>query len=261
MKNFFKKKQNKEENNFDNFPPIGGLMVSKMVVDENIKPNFMYREKRTRPEDSGWRIFTGFETEEYNNNPDNIGIYNPSTILKIDPSLQEILLNGIGSVYERSNDNSVWNKVTDFDLEDDYMTTHRLTEDWTIEINNLFERSVEEDGTLIYTTGDKSIRLIVWNSDKNKQELYDDYSRDIENRDQTKSKTFNKFEYSDNDVSRIGYLIEENDEEKIYSVIYGFSIIDKEFLQIAIYFDEKNDLDWAINTWKNIKLNARNKQQ
>ena len=254
MINFFKKKQNKEENNFNNFPPIGGLMVSKMVVDENIKPNFMYREKRTRPEDSGWRIFTGFETEEYNDNPSNIGIYNPSTILKIDPSLQDILLKGFGSVYERSNGNSEWYKVTDFDIEDDYMTTHRLTEDWTIEINNLFERSIEEDGTLYYTTGDKSIRLIVWDSEKNKQGLYVDYSRDIENRDQTKSKTLDKFEFSDNNVSRIGYLIEENDNKKTYSVIYGFSIIDKEVLQIAIYFDEKNDFDWAINTWKNIKL-------
>lgn len=254
MKNFFKKKQNEDKNNFDNFPPIGGLMVSKMIVDENIKPNFMYREKRTRPEDSGWRIFTGFETEEYNDNPDNIGIYNPSTILKIDPSLQDILLKGIGSVYERSEDNSEWYRVTDFDIEDDYMTTHRLTEDWTIEINNLFERSVEEDGTLYYTTGDKSIRLIIWNSDKNKQELYFDYSRDIENRDQAKSKTLDKFEFSDNDVSRIGYLIEESEDEKTYSVIYGFSIIDKEIIQIAIYFDEKNDFDWAINTWKNIKL-------
>lgn len=43
---FFEKKQ--EEENFDSFPPIGGLMVSKMVTDQNIKPRFMYREKRTR---------------------------------------------------------------------------------------------------------------------------------------------------------------------------------------------------------------------
>lgn len=252
--NFFKNKQNEEDNNFNNFAPIGGLMVSKMVVDENIKPQFMYREKRTRPEDSGWRIFTGYETEEYNDNPDNVGIYNPSTILKIDPSIQDILLKGVGSVYERNDANSEWYQVTDFDIEDDYMTTHRLTEDWTIEINNLFERSIEEDGTLYYTTGDKSIRLIIWNSDQNKQELQLDYSKDIENRDQTNSKTLAKFDFSDSDVIRIGYLIEENDDEKKYSVLFGFSIIDKEVIQVAIYFDEVNDLDWATTTWKNIKL-------
>jgi hypothetical protein len=251
---FFKKKQNQDEKKFDNFPPIGGLMVSKMVVDENIKPRFMYREKRTRPEDSGWRIFTGLETEEYNENPDNIGIYNPSTILKIDSSIENILLKGIGSVYERAGDDSEWYKVTDFDLDDDFITTHRLTDEWTIEINNLFEREIEEDGTLFYTTGDRSIRIIIWNSEESKQQLYEKYKQNIESRDQGKFRTLDKFEFSDNSILRIGYLIEENDERKMYSVIYGFSIIDKEVLQIALYFDEKEDYDWAINTWKNIKL-------
>ncbi|MFH6997574.1 DUF2185 domain-containing protein [Flavobacterium sp. FlaQc-57] len=249
---FFKKK----EKNFEDFPPIGGLMVSKMVVDKNIKPGFLYREKRTRPEDSGWRIFTGFESEEYTDNSANAGIYDPSTILKIDPSIKDILLKGVGSVYERTKDNSEWYKVTDFDLEDDYMTTQRLTEKWTIEINNLFERTIEEDGTLYYTTGDKSIRLIVWNSEKNKEELYEEHKQDLDNRDQTKSKTLNKFEFSDNEASRIGYLIEENDEQKVYNVLFGFSIIDKEVIQAAFYFDEKADFDWAINTWKSIRLKA-----
>lgn len=253
MLNFFKKKNNlKEEESFANFPNIGGLMVSKMVVNENIKPHFMYREKRTRPEDSGWRIFTGFETEEYNDNSNNIGIYNPSTILQIDPSIKDLLLKGVGSVYERT-ENGAWYRVTDFNLEDDYLTTHQLTEEWTIEINNLFERSIEKDGTLYYTTGDKSIRMTIWNADKSREELYAQHSADIENRDQTKAKTLEKFEFSDNQVLRIGYLIEENDEVKTYMVLYGFSVIDKQVVQLAIYFDEKNDLDWATHTWKNIK--------
>ncbi len=255
MINFSINKQNWEENNFDNFPSIGGLMVSKMVVDKNIKPRFIYREKRTLLEDSGWRIFTGLETEEYIDNPDNIGIYNPSTILNIDPSIENLLLNGIGSVYEK-NENGVWDKVTDFEMEDDYMTTHRLTEKWVIEINNLFERSIEEDGTLYYTTGDKSIRLIVWNSDKNKEALNAEYIQKIELRDQSKSKTLDKFDLSDNEISRVGFLIEENDEAKSYYVIYGYSIIDNQIIQIAIYFDEKSNYDWAINIWKNIKLQA-----
>lgn len=250
----FSIKKQKDENNFDDFPPIGGLMVSKMVVDENIKPGFLYREKRTRVEDSGWRIFTGFESEQYNDNPENIGIYNPSTILKIDPSLKDILLKGVGSVYERIQDDSEWYKVTDFDLEDDYIITHKLTEDWTIEINNLFERTIEEDGTLYYTTGDKSIRLIIWDLEKSKEELYEEHKKDLENRDQTISKTLDKFEFSDSEISRIGYLIEEKDQYKVYSVLFGFTIIDKEVIQATFYFDEKTDLDWAINTWKNIKL-------
>lgn len=229
-------------------------MVSKMVVEKKLKPRFMYREKPIRREDSGWRIFTGLESEDYIDNPDNSAIYNPSTILKIDSSIKDILLKGIGSVYERAEENSEWTKVTDYDLEDDYITTHRLTEDWTIEINNLFERKIEEDGTLYYTTGDKSVRLIIWNSEQNKEKLLEDCKRGIENHDQTESKTLGKYDFSDNEVSRIGYLIQESNKQKVYHAIHATSIIDKEIVQIALYFDEMEDIDWAINTWKNIKL-------
>lgn len=249
---FFKKKQPPEDKDFENFPPIGGLLVSNMIVDENIKPRFLYREKRTRPEDSGWRIFTGFESEEYNDNPDNIGIYNPSTILKIDPSLAEILLKGVGSVYERTDEKSEWYKVTNFDLEDDFMITHRLTEEWSIEINNLFERTIEEDGTLYYTTGDKSLRMIIWNSDLSKEELYEEYKEIVQNRDETESKTLQKFDFSDQEVNRVGYLIEESNRNKTYNLIIGFSIVDREIVQTSIYFDDKSDFDWAIETWKNL---------
>jgi len=249
---FFKKKTTTKT--FDDFPPIGGLMVSKMVVDKMIKPRFMYREKRTRPEDSGWRIFTGQETDDYLNDPGNSGIYNPSTILTIDPSLETILLKGVGSVYERADDKSEWYKVTDYKLEDDFMVTHRLTEKWTIRINNLFERKIEEGGDLLYTTGDKSVRLTIWNdADKSKEQLYQEHNNLINNRDQTRASTVDIFDFSDATVFRTGYLIKETGGSKSYDVIYGFSMIDNQVIQMALYFDAPGDRGWAIETWKDIR--------
>lgn len=251
--NFFKKKQDKIKNNFDDFPPIGGLMVSKMVVDQNIKPRFMYREKRTKPEDSGWRIFTGMETEEYTADPDNAGIYNASTILKIDSSIENILLKGVGSVYEKTEENPDWYKVTDFELEDDYMKTDKLTENWTIEINNLFERTVERDGDLLYTTGDKSVRLAIWDQEnKNKEIIYAEHKEIVEKRNQSVAKTLQKFDFSDDYIARVGYLIKEEDGKKIYNVIHGFSIIENQVIQIALYFDEDKEINWATETWMSI---------
>jgi len=243
--------------NFDDFPPIGGLMVSKLITDEGNKPMFMYREKSTRDEDSGWRIFAGYETDEYLENPNNIGIYNPSTILKIDSSIYNLLLKGIGSVYERKNENYEWYKVDDYELEDDLLVEHLLTDDWTIIINNLFERIKEENGDLLYTTGDKSVRIAIWNFDQSKIEIYNDHLDSIENRDESKAKTLKKYEFSDSEVSRIGYKIEESDKYKTYEVIYGFSIIDKQLIQLALYFDNKEDESWAIETWKNIKTKTK----
>jgi len=247
----FKRKKTEKQTNFDNYPPIGGLMVSKMVADDGKKPLFMYREKKSRPEDSGWRIFSGLESQEYTDNPDNTGIYNPSTILKIDSSIADLLLKGVGSVFERESEKSDWYSVHDFELEDDYLTTIPLTENWEITINNLFEHHKEENGDLYFTTGDKSLRLAIWNSEKNKSELLKEHEASIKNRDE--SKTQEVYDFSDSDCVRIGYSIKESDEDKIYDVIYGFTIIEKQMIQIALYFDNEKDKEWAIETWKNIK--------
>lgn len=248
----FKRKKTDKQTDFDNFPPIGGLMVSKMVANDGKKPLFMYREKRSRPEDSGWRIFSGFESQEYTDNPDNTGIYNPSTILKIDPSIADLLLKGVGSVFERESDKSDWYSVDDFELEDDYMITLPLTDMWEISINNLFEHHKEENGDLYFTTGDKSVRLAIWNSEKDKTELHKEHETTINNRDNSESETKEKFDFSDSDYIRIGYSIKESDGDKIYDVIYGFTIVDKQVVQIALYFDNVKDKEWAIETWKNI---------
>ena len=243
----------KAEENFDDFPAIGGIMASKLVTEENLKPLFMYREKRTNPQDSGWRIFSGQESQDYTDNPENAGIYNPSTILKIDSSLKELLLKGVGSVFERESEKSEWYVVNDYELEDDYLVKHRLTEDWILEINNLFERTKEDSGDLLYTTGDRSLRIAIWNDKgKNRQQIYDEHETQIRRRDQSEAKTLNTFEFSDSNIKRIGYEIVEKNESKEYKVIYAFSFIDERILQMAFYFDNDEDREWAIQTWKNI---------
>jgi hypothetical protein len=246
--------------NPDEFPPMGGVLASKMIFDDNIKPQFVYREKRMNPADSGWRIFTGFESDEYLDEADNFDFYNPSTLLAIDSSLWDVLLAGAGSVYEKTEDGTHWNKVTDYELDDDYMVTHPLTDDWVIHINNLFERIPKEDGDLLYTTGDKSVRIAVWEEEKDKDTLYAEYKEDIVHRDQSEAKTLETYDFSDDTIARVGYLIREKDEDKEYSVLYGFSIVDQETIQVALYFDNGTDFDWAIETWKGITRDPAKQQ-
>lgn len=236
------------------FPAIGYIISSKMITDQWKKPLFMYREKPSNDQDSGWRIFSGLESDEYTDNPDNMAIYNPSTILKIDSSIENILLNGVWSVYERESIKSKRSKVLDFKLEDDYMVKHRLMGNRIIEINNLFQRSIDEDGSLLYTTWDKSVRISIWNSDKEKDILYKEQQDTITQRKEDDVKILEKFDFSDSKILRIGYMISESDEYKSYKVIFGSSIIDKEIVQLAIYIDNDADKDWAIDTWKKIRI-------
>ncbi|QES87411.1 immunity protein Imm33 domain-containing protein [Rhizosphaericola mali] len=238
---------------FSDFPHIGGLIVSKMVIESKIRPQFMYREKPMNPKDSGWRIFSGQESDEYTNDPNNSGIYNPSTLLQIDPSIAALLLKGIGSVFERITENSDWHGIHDFKLDSDYLISKQLTQEWSFDINNLFESKLEEDGSLYFTTGDKSVRLIIWDDlDNNETDLYKMYKTDIENRDQTMAPTLELFEFSEDVTPRIGYRIKESDNYKSYDVIYGFSIAGNEIVQSVFYYDEEDDKNWALETWKSL---------
>jgi len=246
--------QHTNNDNTDNVPPIGAVMVSRMVFDENIAPHFVYREKRTQPEDSGWRVFTGLEPEGYTDDADNFAFYHPNTLLDADPTLKDILFQGVGSVYEKDEDDNSWHKVTDFELEDDHMVTHRLTEDWIININNLFERVIEDSGDLLYTTGDKSVRLTIWDDDRTKEELLTYYTDFIQNRDQSDAPTLETFDFSTDTIARLGYLIREDDGTKAYNVIYGFTLNNQETLQVVLYFDDDHDREWALETWKGIRL-------
>jgi hypothetical protein len=89
-------------------------LVTEMCFAKGELVRFLYREKPDREEDSGWRMFTGHETEEYNDDSKNIRIVNVGWMLDYDPSLLLPLKEGVGAVYERGVKNGDWKKVTDW---------------------------------------------------------------------------------------------------------------------------------------------------
>ena len=75
---------------------------------------FLYREAADGKEDSGWRMFTGHETQEYSDDPKNIRLVEVGYMLDRDPSLLQPLKEGAGAVFERRAKAEPWNKVTDW---------------------------------------------------------------------------------------------------------------------------------------------------
>lgn len=238
---------------FADFPAIGGLMVSKIIADEKRVAMFMYREKPSNEMDSGWRIFSGYEDQEYTDNPDNTGIYAPQTILEIDPSIADLLLNPVGSVFEREDEDSEWYEVDDFEMDGDYPIRTKLTEHWSMEINNLFTQHVEPEGDLVFVMKSKTVRLVIWNyENQSRPEIYEIQKTSLTEREDDDTPLLETFEYSDNNAGRIGYIIEESDDDKTYKVLYGFAVVDGQVLQGAFYFDHDRDKEWALNTWRSI---------
>jgi hypothetical protein len=93
-------------------------LVSKKYLEKDAVIRFLYRQEPDRDEDSGWRMFTGLENDEYANDPENIKIINIGYLLNKDPGLLEPLKNGYGVAFERKSKKAKWKKIEDWKPED-----------------------------------------------------------------------------------------------------------------------------------------------
>ena len=92
---------------------MGYVMASKRLVDEKLPVRFMYREKG-EGDDSGWRFFSGTEDQNYADDPNNIGIYDITTILAIDKTITPYLSSAEGIAFEREKSTGAFKVCSDF---------------------------------------------------------------------------------------------------------------------------------------------------
>jgi hypothetical protein len=55
--------------------PMGGCMATDKITVEGELVDYMVREEPHNEIDSGWQFFSGTESQEYVDNPDNSAIY------------------------------------------------------------------------------------------------------------------------------------------------------------------------------------------
>ncbi len=89
-------------------------LVSKKILEEDQPVRFMYREAPDCDEDSGWRMFSGLETPDYNDSAENIAIVPMSAFAEMDERVDKLLDEPIGSVFERREALSEFEPVTDW---------------------------------------------------------------------------------------------------------------------------------------------------
>lgn len=92
----------------------GGCVASDLITCGGRKVAFMYREESGFEVDSGWRFMSGYESDEYMNNPDNHGIYDVNTIANYDPDIIPFLNAPVGAAFERESGTGPFMEVHDF---------------------------------------------------------------------------------------------------------------------------------------------------
>lgn len=89
----------------------GYALAPKSLVSNKQPVLFMYRENPDNCQDSGWRFFSGTESDEYVNNPDNIGMYDMATITNFCSDVIPYLNSPYGSMYERQDSQKCFEKI------------------------------------------------------------------------------------------------------------------------------------------------------
>lgn len=93
----------------------GGCFATDMITCDGRRVGFMYREEADFVVDSGWRFMSGYESDEYMNNADNLTVYDVNTIANYDPDIIPFLDAPIGSAFERENGTGPLVEIHDFE--------------------------------------------------------------------------------------------------------------------------------------------------
>lgn len=84
-----------------------GAIVSRLVWDDQQPPRFIERASAARPNDSGWQVLSGNESEEYLRDPTNFRIIQVRHLIDRYPTFKEIVDAPVGSLFHLQDDRYV----------------------------------------------------------------------------------------------------------------------------------------------------------
>lgn len=90
---------------------IGYITASNEVMKDEKPVCYIYREDPDDSDDSGWRIFSGEESDAYMENYSNFSLYNASTIIEKFPYLSDFLSENYPVSYERASKDQSFDKI------------------------------------------------------------------------------------------------------------------------------------------------------
>jgi hypothetical protein len=98
---------------------FGGCFATDMITVDGKRVNFMYREKPHNEIDSGWKFFSGFESEDYINDLNHTRVWDVNTIANYDPDIIPFLKSPTLTAFERNEKTGKFEQILDFEFPED----------------------------------------------------------------------------------------------------------------------------------------------
>lgn len=232
-------------------PPMGGCFITERVAVDGLKIGYMYREVPDRPEDSGWRFFSGDESQEYIDDLTHTGVYEVNTAANFDADIVPYLETPPPCAFEKVPGGHEYERVEDAGLSDTEFPVvegrYQLTDDWAVTLPVQFNRRIEDESLVLWRPG-ITVWTIAWNNDKaeTQQQRLDWLRRD------SSPDAFAHEVLVEGDITRFTYRLTERREEGVVHALYAFAIGVDGHVQMAIYFDDDKDLVLARQIWMSL---------
>lgn len=83
---------------------LGYIIANRAIFEGDEAVGYLYREQPDNEGDSGWRVFTGRETQQEADDAANFAMYNASTVVERAPEIASLLARAAPAAFERDED-------------------------------------------------------------------------------------------------------------------------------------------------------------
>lgn len=94
-------------------PHNGGCLATDRIVVDGCEVGYMYREETERDGDTGWRFFSGDESQEYIADLSHTGVYAVNTIANYDPAILSYLDTPAPCAFEKEADGRSFKSIVE----------------------------------------------------------------------------------------------------------------------------------------------------
>ena len=92
--------------------PMGSCIATDTITVDGLQVKYMDRNEPIDDMDSGWRFYSGKESQEYLDDAENSCMYNVNTIVNYDPAIMPYLDYPFGTELERIDGTNLFQIVS-----------------------------------------------------------------------------------------------------------------------------------------------------
>jgi hypothetical protein len=129
------------------------------------------------------------------------------------------------------------------------MRRTQLTPEWSFEVNADFRHRIEDEA-LVFWRPQQTIWIIIYNIDITQEEVLSSLKEDAHPHPAP------VFESNENNLLKYAYLLPNEDAANTAWGLTAFCVAQSSYALMAMYFDDKEMLDWALACLKSVNYQS-----